>query len=707
MKRSWLIITIFFTGVCFCQSLLWQPIPGPYASALYQGSTADSSGNLFVGMEEGGIFRSTDKGKSWSSSYGSGTYIFRMAADQFGNVFASDYGGGVLRTTDGGASWTHQNNGLPAGITPEAYSKLGSSEFIMGTYPPGLFLTTDQGNSWLPIPGLTDSMGRIGAVKVIPSGDILLGSIDSGMYRSSDKGVTWRKIKSYPDTANSAITDIMALRSGRILVASETQGVYKSDDNGAHWRLLLSNEFSDFVSLGTTGNDTIYACSAIYGVYRSTDNGNSWTNLGPYNDAVRSMVCYPNGDVFIFAPALGPLVWRAGSTQWDFMQIPSLVAMTVASQGKYLYVGAYPGGFFYSSDAGQSWNQRTLNQAYDIKFNKAGDVFAAVWGGRVWKSTDHGDSWQYSLTATMGQPDGYSLGIDSSGNVYAGIGADYYGGNGGSVFKSTDNGATWQETNNGLGGGSVLAIYITKRNTILVSDNYHGIYRSTDGGANWVLSSTGLPPSDSFISEVISGDKEGRIFCGTRNNGAYVSTDDGLSWKASNKGIPTTRVTDILPVGFGKLYAATTSGVYISSDNGANWAPYNAGIPNTYVNALTLDAAGYLYAATYGSGIYKSIQSVTGVGGQKQLIPAFFHIAGYPNPFNPVTTIDYTIPSSGFVSITIFNAIGEKISTLVSEELHAGHYKVSWNGSPFSSGVYFCRMEARGFTQTIKLLYLK
>jgi hypothetical protein len=79
----------------------------------------------------------------------------------------------------------------------------------------------------------------------------------------------------------------------------------------------------------------------------------------------------------------------------------------------------------------------------------------------------------------------------------------------------------------------------------------------------------------------------------------------------------------------------------------------------------------------------------------------------YPNPFNPSTTIQFSIPEQSFVNLEIFNSIGEKISTVISEELSAGSYKYLWNAGNLPSGVYFYRLQSKSFIKTKEMLLLK
>ncbi len=92
---------------------------------------------------------------------------------------------------------------------------------------------------------------------------------------------------------------------------------------------------------------------------------------------------------------------------------------------------------------------------------------------------------------------------------------------------------------------------------------------------------------------------------------------------------------------------------------------------------------------------------------QKNILPAFKLYQNYPNPFNPVTNINYTVPKSNFVTLKVFNLLGEKVATLVNEEKQAGNYEVKFNGSDLTSGVYFYQIKAGSFSDTKKLILMK
>jgi len=78
-----------------------------------------------------------------------------------------------------------------------------------------------------------------------------------------------------------------------------------------------------------------------------------------------------------------------------------------------------------------------------------------------------------------------------------------------------------------------------------------------------------------------------------------------------------------------------------------------------------------------------------------------------PNPFNPTTTISFNLPQSELVNLTIYNLMGQKVTTLLDRPLGAGEHSVAWNGSNVASGVYFYVLDVGTATMTQKMLLLK
>ncbi len=88
-------------------------------------------------------------------------------------------------------------------------------------------------------------------------------------------------------------------------------------------------------------------------------------------------------------------------------------------------------------------------------------------------------------------------------------------------------------------------------------------------------------------------------------------------------------------------------------------------------------------------------------------LPTVYSITNYPNPFNPTTTINYQLPENGFVTIKVYDLLGKEVATLVNENKSAGYYKVDFNASKLTSGVYIYTITANNFVQSKKMLLMK
>ena len=120
------------------------------------------------------------------------------------------------------------------------------------------------------------------------------------------------------------------------------------------------------------------------------------------------------------------------------------------------------------------------------------------------------------------------------------------------------------------------------------------------------------------------------------------------------------------------------------------------------------------------SDIIGSNQIITNIeqsdGQSNDVIPKIYALSqNYPNPFNPTTTIKYSIAPPNLpkgealqhISLNVYDMLGREIATLVSEEKQPGNYEVKFDGSNFSSGIYFYRIQVGSFKQTKKLILLK
>ncbi|MCC7429427.1 T9SS type A sorting domain-containing protein [bacterium] len=112
--------------------------------------------------------------------------------------------------------------------------------------------------------------------------------------------------------------------------------------------------------------------------------------------------------------------------------------------------------------------------------------------------------------------------------------------------------------------------------------------------------------------------------------------------------------------------------------------------------------------------IFVSNKTWTSLEENKNLpLPTEFSLSqNYPNPFNPATKIEFSVPEKSFVKLSVYNTLGQTVKTLLSKEVNAGNYFLTWNGTnergkQVASGIYFYRLEAGNLTKTNKMILLK
>ena len=90
------------------------------------------------------------------------------------------------------------------------------------------------------------------------------------------------------------------------------------------------------------------------------------------------------------------------------------------------------------------------------------------------------------------------------------------------------------------------------------------------------------------------------------------------------------------------------------------------------------------------------------------IVPSKYALeSAYPNPFNPVTTLNFSLPESQEVILQVYNLQGRVIETLVNSNMEAGYHTLQWNADRFGSGMYFVKMHAGNYISTQKLMLVK
>ncbi|MCX6137637.1 MAG: T9SS type A sorting domain-containing protein [Ignavibacteriales bacterium] len=581
---------------------------------------------------------------------------------------------GLYKSIDGGVTWTKLVNGLPA-------SNFGRTALAISTSNPAivyasvanasthaldaLYKTTDHGSSWIKA-SLTNYLGGQGwydnclAVSPVNENMVLGAGLD--IYKSVNGAATMTQ-KSYWYQGAMGVVPAGG---------PEGPSTYAHAD---HHAILFDPKDPNRIFFGTDG-----------GVFESTDGGES------------------------FAGRNGGLITTQFYNGFANAATDSLVAVGgLQDNGTVKYQGASSWNKVYGGDGGwcaiDPLNRNILYEEY---------VYLAIA-----KSTNGGSSWKDIFTSNADSSNFIAPFVvaPSNGSVlYAGAKK---------IFKSTDGGTSWTATNGGtvLNGVNISCIGVSNSNadTLIAATGQRTnpifqIFRSTNGGTTWTKTSSAIPnryPTD-IEFDPSSSSVAYCSFSGYGTSHIFASTDAGLTWSDISSNLPDIPVQSVTldPAAPSQIYLGTDIGVYRSTNGGVFWEEFNDGMPPAMVLDLRFSLKDHrLRAATFGNGVYQRkipLPVSSGARTVNTLAPSAFALRpNYPNPFNPSTTIGFSIPHETRVSLAVFDIGGRLVGSLVDGLLSAGTYSVRWNADTFSAGVYLIRMTADSYTSVHKALLLK
>jgi len=151
------------------------------------------------------------------------------------------------------------------------------------------------------------------------------------------------------------------------------------------------------------------------------------------------------------------------------------------------------------------------------------------------------------------------------------------------------------------------------------------------------------------------------------------------------------------------------NGVHLSS-NDQNNATFLWTAPQSGTGEVRLYIAGHQgnYSGQNSRITLIANEVTTGIDDNSSKLPGDFALLGnYPNPFNASTAIKYVLPAAADVKVEIFDMLGRKVEVLTDENQQPGPHSVVWNASAQSSGVYFYRISAGDYSQTMRMTLLK
>jgi photosystem II stability/assembly factor-like uncharacterized protein len=436
--------------------------------------------------------------------------------------------------------------------------------------------------------------------------------------------------------------------------------------------------------------------------------------------------------LFAFIQAIA----QENSWQFSGLQNEKVTAIAINPQNdSIIYAGSYSdfsggtyGSIFKSNDGGSSWDTLiygvSVNQL-EIDPQNANVIYAALGGANftnpgILKSIDQGITWFWADSGIYVNSETFvqCIAIDPfyPDTLYTGTA----GSGPGTLYKSINGGIYWNDIGSGTGlrdGVVSISIDPQSSNTIYASTAWRGLlYKSMDSGDSWLEI---LVPWQDHGPATLKIDPENTdtIYAGVYQYGFMKSVDGGLTWVSSNSGLTENRITSVVinPVNYNKLYAGTyEAGIFHSVDQGSSWMQMNNGLSNMWVVLLAITHNGKMFFAGTYDGIYRyeiSLQNVI-FSREEYSIQNFKLYPNHPNPFNSITNIEYFLTKRTFITLSIYNLLGQKIKELVNKVQPAGQYQITWDGTDnfgnhVSSGEFIYHLETQEYSYSRKMIYLK
>jgi photosystem II stability/assembly factor-like uncharacterized protein len=452
------------------------------------------------------------------------------------------------------------------------------------------------------------------------------------------------------------------------IVAGNDGGVYKSSNTGSSWTHISTMPITQF-----------YVCDVDFQFpnryYGGTqDNGTNRTLTGNLND------------------------WQ------QFYGGDGFYVLVDPSNNNYVYAESQYGGFGRSIDGGNNFDYGLNGVSGSDRFNWSTPFIIAptnsaklyLGSNRVYRTTNRAVLWTpISPDLTNGPPTGNQVygTITTIASAPSDTNVVYVGTDDGNVWVTLNDGVTWTKISDTLPVRWITRVAVDHYDAMIAYVTLSG-YRY-----------------DEYLSHV------------------FRTTNAGISWLSISSNLPDAPVNDIIvdPDSAGKLYVGTDVGVFISDSLGNSWNYLGENLPNAPITDLVLhNPTRILIAATYGRSMYSiDLTPITSTDNEIAVVKDFILYQNYPNPFNPATKIKYQIPLSpsllkgeseagGFITLKVYDVLGNEIATLVNEEKPAGTYEIEFNiyshsgeSRNLTSGIYFYQLKAGNYIETKKMVLLK
>lgn len=664
----------------------------------------------------GTVLHTTDGGESWEIQHG----LLAVAPDLYGVVvttagtlIACGAGEGIYRSDDGGATWTTPTHPaasdlLDACLRPDgAISAAGADGVVL--------VSTDDGLTWDEIgPGV--GTARHHAWRTAQECYVVGAGVQ---HRTTDGGATWTSF--LPDTffGYNEITFTTDQRG----YALEDFKIWITDDAGATWtgQPQVGEPLYLYRTLALSPDHWLAVLNGEGGdLWETTDAGVTWEHHLQGGSVGFTCISQTPGGRIVMGSDIGDLYWaddvrdihNAASNLGGLATGAEILGFFARPDGA-LFAANQPSSgqtpaWLRSDDGGQSWSAPAQTPGlYWVQAGAFRDGAHGVVGSyeQLRTTTDGGLTWQAlgNLPATY-RITQFALPADD--RWFAG--SYRHPGGGGDLFVSDDQGATWTPVGGGLPQGtfSVWALEFVDASLGFAAGAVSGtvprLYRTLDGGATWTqVATSGLT---SGIRAMTWFDAQHAVASTAYpSEGVSRTVDGGQTW---------TPVSSVTVMRFARgeglqaIAVPTTGGiVLLTTDAGATWEEIRPPVVGAFpgqtasISAAVRTDEGWVLGGDRNRILLASEAVVTVAPSEPaaSLPRATLALAARPNPFNPATTLSFRLAVRGDVRLTVHDARGRRVRTLVDAPLAAGDHSVEWDGRDaagrsVASGVYLARI---------------
>lgn len=556
--------------------------------------------------------------------------IIDMTCNSMGHIFVACDNGGLFRSTNSGKTWVQINKGMTSGYYSFISSIVVHENYLLaGTTDFEVFLSEDNGDNWINISKMQSYPSRICNLQVNREGHIFFTADEYGVFCLIRDSSDWKQLEVGD---NKYVTSLIINSKGDLFAGIKGGSVFRSTDNGNSWtehEIFKVGRFSEtsISDLAVNSSDYLFAAGSDLGVFCSKDNGLTWKkdSIGLNVKPITSL-CLDTDDNLFATTGLGIFFSSDNGSTWikKNRKDIDLKLIKIVSSGD-IIAGAPDGSVYLSKNNGEDFipiNSGLMNTKLKaLAVDSKGNIFAGIVGKGVVRSEDNGYNWDevnqglsnYNITCLL---------VNSNDWIFAGtvsqlfsiynwnVKVDYLqlpdlnNPPGGGLFCSTNRGESWTLVNKGLHYQNIQCLKMNSKGHIFAGTFMGGIYRSTNNGYEWIQLNTGRDHEIINSLEIDSNDIIYAGFAGV-NPGIIKSVNNGETWEELPIEIPPNTIVTSLIAKVPFIFAGTSSGFFWSNDGGANWTEWL----NDVITSMIVDKNGFLFVGTHNFGIFSNFNS--------------------------------------------------------------------------------------------------